>query len=97
MRIVAKKILREFWELYPDCEQQLKTWYEDTEKARWDNPNQIKEDYPSASILKDNRIEFNIKGNYYRLIVKIRFDHEIIYIRFIGTHKEYDKIDAQNI
>ena len=97
MRIVAKKILREFWELYPDCEQQLKTWYEDTEKARWDNPNQIKEDYPSASILKDNRIVFNIKGNYYRLIVKIRFDHETIYIRFIGTHKEYDKIDAQNI
>ena len=77
--------MREFWELYPDCEQQLKTWYEDTEKARWDNPNQIKEDYPSASILKDNRIVFNIKGNYYRLIVKIRFDHETIYIRFIGT------------
>ena len=97
MRIVAKKILREFWELHPDCEQQLKTWYEDTEKVRWVNPNQIKEDYPSASILKDNRIVFNIKGNNYRLIIKINYEYQMIWIRFIGRHKEYDNIDAKNI
>ena len=89
--------MREFWELYPDCEQQLKTWYEDTEKVRWVNPNQIKEDYPSASILKDNRIVFNIKGNNYRLIIKINYEYQMIWIRFIGRHKEYDNIDAKNI
>ena len=89
--------MREFWELHPDCEQQLKTWYEDTEKVRWVNPNQIKEDYPSASILKDNRIVFNIKGNNYRLIIKINYEYQMIWIRFIGRHKEYDNIDAKNI
>ena len=97
LRIVAKKILREFWELHPDCEQQLKVWYEETEKALWASPNDIKTDYPSASILKDNRVVFNIKGNHYRLIIKINYDYEMVWIRFIGTHKEYDKIDAQNI
>ena len=97
LRIVAKKILREFWEIHPDCEQQLKTWYEETEKVSWTNPNDIKVDYPSASILKDNRVVFNIKGNHYRLIVKINYDYEMIWIRFIGTHKVYDKIEAQNI
>lgn len=97
MRIVAKKILREFWEIHPDCEQQLKIWYEETEKVSWTNPNDIKVDYPSASILKDNRVVFNIKGNHYRLIVKINYDYEMIWIRFIGTHKVYDKIEAQNI
>ena len=89
--------MREFWEVHPDCEQQLKTWYEETEKARWDDPNNIKVDYPSASILKDNRVVFNIKGNHYRLIVKIRYDHKTIYILFIGTHKECNKIDVENI
>ena len=89
--------MRAFWELHPDCEQQLKTWYEDTEKVRWVNPNQIKEDYPSASILKDNRVVFNIKGNNYRLIVKINYEYQMIWIRFIGSHKEYDNIDAKNI
>lgn len=89
--------MREFWEIHPDCEQQLKIWYEETEKVSWTNPNDIKVDYPSASILKDNRVVFNIKGNHYRLIVKINYDYEMIWIRFIGTHKVYDKIEAQNI
>ena len=97
LRIVAKKILREFWEIHPDCEQQLKTWYQETGKATWISPNDIKKDYPSASILKDNRAVFNIKGNHYRLIVKINYDYQMIWIRFVGTHKEYDNIDAQNI
>ena len=61
------------------------------------SPNKIKEDYPSASILKDNRVVFNIKGNHYRLIVKINYDYQMIWIRFIGTHREYNNIDAQNI
>lgn len=97
MRIIAKKILREFWETHSDCEQQLKSWYKEAIDAGWKNPNEIKIEYPSASILNDNRVVFNIKGNNYRLIVKINFDFQIIWIRFIGTHSEYDKINANKI
>lgn len=97
MRVIAKKVLRDFWEKHSDCEQQLKSWYQEAEKANWENPNQIKEEYPSASILNDNRIVFNIKGNNYRLIVKISYEYQMVWIRFIGTHSEYDKINANNI
>ena len=97
MRIIAKKILREFWEKHSDCEQQLKAWYKEANKAEWKNPNEIKLEYPSACILNDNRICFNIKGNNYRLIVRINYDYQIVWIRFIGTHSDYDKIDANKI
>ena len=97
MRVIAKKILREFWELHSDCEQQLKSWYRETCIAEWKNPNEIKVNYPSVSILNDNRIVFNIKENNYRLIVKINFEYEMVWIRFIGTHAEYDKINANKI
>ncbi len=97
MRVIAKKILRDFWEVHSDCEQQLKSWFRETSKAGWTNPNEIKTEYPSASILNDNRVVFNIKGNKYRLIVKINFEYEMVWIRFIGTHKEYDAINATTI
>jgi mRNA interferase HigB len=97
LRIIAKKILREFWEKYPDCEQQLKSWYRETEKSSWKSINEIKIEYPSASILKENRIIFNIKGNKYRLIVKINFHYQMVWVRFIGTHQQYDNIDANKI
>lgn len=97
MRVIAKKILRDFWEVHADCEQQLKSWFRETSKAEWTNPNHIKSEYPSASILNDNRVVFNIKGNKYRLIVKINFEYEMVWIRFIGTHKEYDAINATTI
>ena len=97
MRIIAKKILREFWEIHPDCEQQLKSWFKETNKVVWKNSNDIKSEYPSASILINNRIVFNIKGNKYRLIVKINFEYEMVWVRFIGTHAQYDKINANNI
>ena len=97
MRVIAKKTLRDFWERHSDCEQVLKSWYQETENAVWINSNSIKKDYPSASILKDNRVVFNIKGNKYRLIVKINYDYQVVWVRFIGTHAEYDKIDANNI
>ena len=97
MRIIAKKTLKEFWEKYNDCEQQLKSWYHEEIIAKWKSPNDIKTEYPSASILADNRVVFNIKGNNYRLIVKINYSVEIIWIRFIRTHAEYDKIDAEKI
>lgn len=97
MRIIAKKILREFWESHSDCEGQLKSWYQEVSKANWKNPNELKREYPNASILNDNRIVFNIKGNNYRLIVKINYDYQIMWIRFIGTHAEYDKINSEEI
>lgn len=97
MRILSKKILRAFWEKHEDCEQQLKVWFLESTKAKWKNPNEIKKNYPSASILNDNRVVFNIKGNNYRLIVKINYDYKMIWMRFIGTHAEYDKINANEI
>lgn len=97
LRILAKKILRDFWGKHPNSEQQLKSWYLETENAEWANPNEIKIEYPNASILSNNRIVFNIKGNHYRLIIKISYDYKMVWIRFIGTHSEYDKINATTI
>ncbi|NOZ35375.1 MAG: type II toxin-antitoxin system HigB family toxin [Chlorobi bacterium] len=97
MRIIAKGTLRRFWAKHKDCEEQLKSWYSEVSKINWSNPNELKEEYPSASILEDNRIVFNIKGNNYRLIVKINYEYKIMWIRFIGTHGEYDKINADKI
>ncbi len=97
MRVIAKKVLREFWQIHAETEQSLKSWYQEAEKAEWKNPNEIKKAYPSASILNDNRFVFNIKGNKYRLIVKINFGYSMVWIRFIGTHSEYDKINATEI
>lgn len=96
-RIVAKRTLREFWIKNPDAEQPLKTWYETAKNSSWKSPNDIKELYGSASILKNNRIVFNIKGNSYRLIVKFNYERGWAFIRFIGTHKEYDNVDASII
>ena len=97
LRVIVKKILREFWEKHSDCEQQLKSWFKEASIAEWTNSNEIKTDYPSASILNNQRIVFNIKGNHYRLIVKVNYEYQMVWIRFIGTHAEYDKIDANEI
>ncbi|MVN23178.1 type II toxin-antitoxin system HigB family toxin [Mucilaginibacter arboris] len=97
MRVIAKKTLRDFWEIHPDCVHQLKSWYQEANTNNWNNPAEIKMKYPSASFLADNRVVFNIKGNSYRLIVKINYDYQMLWIRFIGTHAEYDKTDATKI
>ena len=97
MKVIAKKILREFWEKHSDCEQQLKSWYQEANNAEWKSPNEIKSEYPSASILSNNRVVFKIKDNNYRLIIKINYDYQIVWIRFIGTHSEYDRINANEI
>lgn len=96
-RIVAKRTLKEFWEEYPDSEQYLKTWYDTTRKADWQSANDIKSTYASANILKDGRVVFNVKGNSYRLIVRFNFEKQWAFIRFIGTHSEYDKVNANTI
>ena len=96
-RIFAKSTLREYWEKHPETEQYLKTWYETAMNSDWRTPNEVKQTYVNASILKDSRIVFNIKRNSYRLVVKFNFDKQWIFIRFIGTHSEYDKIDVNTI
>jgi len=96
-RVFAKSTLREFWTKYPDSEQYLKTWYDTTTYADWKTPADVKQTYSTASILKNNRIVFNIKGNSYRLIAKFNFEKQWVFIRFIGTHTEYNRIDANTI
>jgi mRNA interferase HigB len=96
-RIFAKSTLRQFWEKPPDSEQYLKTWYEIATSSNWKSQNDVKTSYAHASILKNGRIVFNIKGNDYRLVVKFRFDKQLGFVRFVGTHNDYDKIDANTI
>lgn len=96
MRIIAKKTLREFWELHPDAEEPLLAWYREVEKEDWSKPSQVKDKYRSASFVGE-RVVFNIKGNDYRLIVWINYSYRIVYVRFIGTHTEYDKIKVEEV
>ena len=97
MNIVAVKFLRAFWEKHPAAEQPLKSWVDEAKKAAWMQPAEIKEQYRSASILKNRRVVFNIKGNDYRLIVAVAYRFQAIYIKFIGTHTEYDRVDAATV
>ena len=96
-RILSKRAVKEFWGKYPDSKDYLETWFETAKGANWQNPSHIKEFYSTVSILKDSRVVFNIKGNHYRLVAKINFEKQWLFIRFIGTHKDYDKIDANTI
>lgn len=96
-RIIARRTLIEFWEKHPDSEQHLKTWYETAREAEWNTPNDVKETFAHASILKNGRVVFNIKGNTYRLVAKINYERQWLFIRFIGTNTEYDRIDADTI
>ncbi len=97
MNIVAFRTLRTFYEKHRDCEQQLKTWDKEASSSDWRSPEEIKELFASASILKANRVVFNIKGNKYRLIVKFNYKYGWAWIRFIGTHAQYNKINAETI
>ncbi len=97
MRVVAKNILRDFREKYSDSEDSLKTWYKEASKAKWNSPADIKNDYPKASILKAGRVVFNICSNKYILVTHINYLRQWVFIRFIGTHNNYDKIDADKI
>ena len=97
MRIVARRALREFWERHPDAEQPLRAWYQDARKADWRSPSDIMRVYSNASIVGENRVVFNISGNRYRLVVAINYRYEVCYIRFVGTHQQYDRIDVTTI
>ncbi len=97
MRVIAKRTLRTFWTKHKDCEEQLKAWYKEAQEADWKSAKDVKREYSSASILPGNRVVYNIKGNHYRLVVRINYDYRIVWIRFIGTHTEYNNIDATKI
>ena len=100
MRVISKRTLREFWEASPqylDAQSSLEVWHGETLRANWKTPQEIKEQFRSASILKNNRVVFNIAGNKYRLVVSIDYGRQAFFIRFIGTHKQYDDIDAEVI
>ncbi|MBF0439461.1 MAG: type II toxin-antitoxin system HigB family toxin [Magnetococcales bacterium] len=101
MRIISIKKLRDFWEqpIYADSEQPLKSWFHEVnaDNADWKTPSDLKLQYSSASILKNSRVVFNIYGNKYRLVVSINYAYRVVYIRFIGTHKQYDAIDVEAI
>ncbi len=100
MRIIALSTLKAFWTRRPsfqDAEEPALAWYRDVLRADWDAPAAVKAQFGSASILKDGRVVFNIAGNKYRLVVWINYPHRVVYVRFIGTHRQYDAIDAQTI
>ncbi len=97
MRVIAVATLRVFWQRHPDAEQPLKAWFEEATKASWTQPSDIKAHYRSASVLKNRRVVFNTKGNEYRLIVAIAYRLQIVYVKFIGTHAEYDAVDADTV
>lgn len=97
MRIIAISHLKAFWDKYPDAEQPLLAWIDEAKKANWSSPAEIKAQFRNASILKSRRVVFNIKGNSYRLVVVVAYRFGAIYIKFVGTHAQYDAIDADTV
>ena len=97
MRVIAVSTLRGFWERHPDAEQPLKAWLQETIHAEWRHPSDLKLQFRSASVLKNRRVVFNIKGNDYRLIVAIAYRLQIVFVKFVGTHAEYDLVDADTV
>ncbi len=97
MRVTALRTLREFWERHPDARPSLEAWYSDVREAKWKAPSEIKDTYRNASIVGKNRVVFNMKGNSYCLVVAIQYEHGIVFVRFVGTHRDYDHIDAETV
>lgn len=97
MRIIARRALRKFWERHPDAEQPLRAWYQDVRRADWRSPSDIKRVYANASIVGENRVVFNIKGNKYHLVVAINYPYRLCYVRFLGSHQAYGRIDVKTV
>ncbi len=99
MRIISRKALRTFWERaeHADAEQPLRAWFREASRADWKNPAEIKAAYRSASLVGNDRVVFNIAGNKYRLVVRVNYAYRVIYIRFVGTHGQYDRIDVSTV
>jgi len=97
MRVIAVKTLKSFWEKHPDAENALRAWYTEVKRAIWQGPQDVKNAYGTASMLRNNRVVFNIKGNSYRLVVAVKYEFQVVYIRFVGTHAAYDRVNAEEI
>ncbi len=97
MHIISRKTLNEFWITHPDVEEALLAWYREARTAHWKTPKDIGTRYRSADFLVGNRVVFNIKGNQYRLVVKINYESGTVFIRFIGSHADYDRIDVERV
>jgi HTH-type transcriptional regulator / antitoxin HigA len=97
VRVLAIPVLRAFWEKHPQAQGPLRAWFKEAVRARWQSPQDIKRQYASASFVGSHRVVFNIKGNAFRLVAHVRYDTGFVYIRFIGTHEEYDAIDVATV
>lgn len=99
MRVISRRTLRAFWEKdeHADAEEALKAWFREASNADWASPTAIKASFGSASIVANNRVVFNICGNKYRLVVKVNYPYRVMYIRFIGTHAQYNRIDVEEV
>ena len=100
MRVIALSTLKAFWEAnpeYADAKDPTLAWHRHTRHADWSSPAAVKADFANASVLKNGRVVFNIGGCKYRLVVWINYAYRVVYVRFVGTHDQYDRIDAQTI
>ncbi|MCF8154293.1 MAG: type II toxin-antitoxin system HigB family toxin [Rhodoferax sp.] len=97
MRVIAISTLRAFWTKHSDAQTPLMAWYALASRSQWRSPSDIKEAYRNASFTANNRVVFNIKGNDYRLVVLVRYDKGLLFVKFVGTHAQYDKIDASTV
>jgi mRNA interferase HigB len=99
MRIISRKTLRQFWERrqYADSEHPLRAWFREASRADWKNPGEVKTAYRSASIVGKDRVVFNVAGNKYRLVVRINYAYRVVYVRFVGTHRQYDRINVKEV
>ena len=97
MRVIAVSTLREFWKKHPQAEAPLRAWFADASRADWKNPAAIKAAHRNASFVGSNRVVFNIKGNDFRLVVAVHYNRRMIYIRFVGTHAEYNAINVERV
>ena len=97
MRVISRRPLNDLAQRCPEAKAELAAWFHEAEAAQWFNPAQIKPQHGNASILKGSRVVFNICGNKYRLVVKINYSYAIVYVRFAGTHREYDQVNAEEI
>ena len=97
MQVISVKTLKSFWEKHPDADSPLRAWYTEARRANWRGPQDITTAYRTVSILRNNRVVFNVKGNTSRLVVAVKYELQVVYIRFIGSHAEYDKIKAEEV
>jgi mRNA interferase HigB len=97
VRIIARSTLNAYWQTHHDAKGPLEAWFAEARNAKWKKPDDVKQQYATASIIGDNRVVFNVSGNKYRLVVHVRYDCRIVLVKFIGTHAEYDRINAETV